>query len=80
LFHLAQYFAVEVDAFAIISNHFQLVLICDPLACESWTDEEVIWRWSELFPRSGGLNDPDEVEHSKTRQREALLQEPGSIA
>ena len=79
LFHLGQYFAVEVDAFAIMSNHFHLVVFYDPLACESWTDEEVIWRWCEAFPRPGVLNDHDEVEHRKARQREALLQEPGSI-
>jgi hypothetical protein len=79
LFHLGQYFAIEVDAFAIMSNHFHLVVFYDPLACESWTDEEVIWRWCEAFPRPGVLNDPDEVEHRKARQREALLQEPGSI-
>jgi hypothetical protein len=62
-----------------MSNHFHLVVFYDPLACESWTDEEVIRRWCEAFPRPGVLNDPDEVEHRKARQREALLQEPGSI-
>ena len=62
-----------------MSNHLHLVVFYDPLACESWSDEEVIWRWCEAFPRPGVLNDPDEVEHRKERQREALLQEPGSI-
>jgi putative transposase len=31
MFHLAKYFAVEVDAFAIMSNHFHLVFYYDPI-------------------------------------------------
>ncbi|MFT6438075.1 MAG: REP element-mobilizing transposase RayT, partial [Candidatus Azotimanducaceae bacterium] len=30
MWHLAQYFAVAIDAFAIMSNHFHLVVFFDP--------------------------------------------------
>ena len=33
LLRLVQCFAVELHAFAIVSNHFHLVLRYDPLAC-----------------------------------------------
>jgi REP element-mobilizing transposase RayT len=50
MFHLARYFAVEIDAFAIMSNHFHLVVYYDPIECTRWTDEEVALRWVEAFP------------------------------
>ena len=50
LFHLARYFAVEIDAYAILANHFHLVVYFDPSACHQWSDEEVAYRWVEAFP------------------------------
>ncbi|MDP6375803.1 MAG: hypothetical protein QGI81_12340, partial [Pseudomonadales bacterium] len=43
--HLAQFFAVQIYAYTIMSNHFHLALYYDPLACQSWSDEEVAERW-----------------------------------
>lgn len=38
-----------------MSNHFHLVLFYDPLACETWSAEEVAYRWAEAFrPRLAG--------------------------
>ena len=34
---LARCFAVEIDAYAVMSNHFHLVVHYDPKACESWS-------------------------------------------
>lgn len=48
--HLAQYFAVEVAAYAIMANHFHLVVYFDPNASERWSDQEVARRWVEAFP------------------------------
>jgi REP element-mobilizing transposase RayT len=39
--HLAQYFAVAVDAYAIMSNHFHVVVYFDPQESLRWTNEEV---------------------------------------
>ena len=50
MLHLAQCFAVEIDAFAIMSNHFHLVVFFDPTANSKWSDEEVAYRWVEAFP------------------------------
>jgi REP element-mobilizing transposase RayT len=50
MFHLANYFAVEIDAYTILSNHFHIVLFFDPTASSKWSDEEVAYRWVEAFP------------------------------
>jgi len=51
LYHLTAYFAVEVQAYTIMSNHFHLVVYYDPLACESWSDDEVAERWLSVCAR-----------------------------
>ena len=47
---LARCFAVEIDAYAVMSNHFHLVVHYDPKACEGWSPEEVAARWVDAFP------------------------------
>jgi len=44
MFHLTQYFAVAIDAFAIMSNHFYLIVYFDPQASFRWTHKEVAER------------------------------------
>ena len=52
---LASYFAVDVCAYAVMSNHYHLVLHVNAKAAADWSDEEVIRRWSALFPANGKL-------------------------
>ena len=47
---LARCFAVEVYAYAVMSNHFHIVVHYDPNACLAWSDEEVARRWVDAFP------------------------------
>jgi REP element-mobilizing transposase RayT len=47
---LGQYFAVEIHAYAIMSNHFHLIIRYDPLAHQSWTDQKVADRWLSVCP------------------------------
>ncbi len=42
-------FAIDVCAYAIMSNHFHLVIRVEPSRAQSWSDEEVIHRWTQLF-------------------------------
>ena len=46
---LAGIFAVDVCAYAVMSNHYHLVLRLRPERAREWSDEEVLKRWSELF-------------------------------
>ena len=46
---LAQYFAIDICAFAVMSNHIHLVLCVERTRCDNWTDKEVIYRWHKLY-------------------------------
>ena len=49
LSELASAFAVEVCAYAVMSNHYHLVLRVNKEAAEGWTEQEIIERWRQLF-------------------------------
>jgi REP element-mobilizing transposase RayT len=62
MWHLAQYFAVAIDAFAIMSNHFHLVVFFDPQESYRWNDEEVAERWLRVFPPGkSDMSESDQV-------------------
>ena len=46
---LSSAFAVDVCAYAIMSNHFHLVLFVDTAAAGQWSFDEVVDRWLTLF-------------------------------
>ena len=60
---LSRYFAIELHAYSVMSNHFHLVVYYDPLASLSWTDEEVVDRWLAVCPprKCRGKSDPNTV-------------------
>ena len=49
LCELAMVFAIDVCAYAIMSNHYHLVVFVDVQRARQWTEEEVIRRWGHLF-------------------------------
>ncbi len=52
---LAAQFAIEICAYAIMGNHYHLVLHVNQEQADAWSDDEVINRWTELFPRNAAL-------------------------
>ena len=46
---LASIFAIEVCAYAVMSNHYHVVLHVDAQTAKSWSDCEVLQRWTKLF-------------------------------
>lgn len=46
---LAGVFAVDVAAYAVMSNHYHLVLRVDVERVQAWSREEVLRRWTQLF-------------------------------
>ena len=46
---LAEVFAIDIAAYAVMSNHYHLVLHVDRDRAKNWSDEEVINRWTRLY-------------------------------
>lgn len=49
LLELTSVFAIDVAAYAVMSNHYHLVLRIDNEAARSWSMCEVLQRWTRLF-------------------------------
>jgi hypothetical protein len=51
LTQLSSIFAIDLCAYAIMSNHYHLVVYVDQGCARQWTQREVVERWSRLFTR-----------------------------
>ena len=51
-------FAVSVGGFSIMDNHLHLLLRLDPNVANSWSAEEVVRRWFQLYPPRGANRQP----------------------
>jgi REP element-mobilizing transposase RayT len=54
---LGQVFAIDICAYAVMSNHYHVVLKVNQKQAQNWTDEEVIARWTSLFAPSQTIQD-----------------------
>src|SRR5438105_4525697 len=48
---LANIFAIHICAYAVMNNHYHLVLFVNEKLTNHWQDDEIIRRWSNLFPK-----------------------------
>ncbi len=46
---LSSVFAIEVCAYAVMSNHYHLVLKLNPAVADEWSNTEVLTRWCLLY-------------------------------
>jgi REP element-mobilizing transposase RayT len=51
LAQLASIFSIDICAYAVMSNHYHLVLHVDQARAREWPRREVIDRWTQLFSR-----------------------------
>ncbi|WP_444908429.1 transposase [Microbulbifer sp. SSSA008] len=49
---LAEVFALDIAAYAVMSNHYHIVLYIDTKSANKWSLTEVITRWKKLFKAS----------------------------
>ncbi len=62
---LSSIFSIDIAAYAIMSNHYHLVLRVDRERAQQWSQDEVIERWYQLYHgnelvdlyRKGMIND-----------------------
>jgi REP element-mobilizing transposase RayT len=53
---LAQVFAVAIHSYAVMSNHFHVIVATDPGVPWQWSDEEVARRWLALSMNTNGAD------------------------
>jgi REP element-mobilizing transposase RayT len=46
---LADIFAIDICSYAVLSNHYHVILHVDTQLAAEWSDQEVIERWGQLF-------------------------------
>lgn len=72
-------FGIDLLSFAILSNHFHLILRSRPDVVASWDDTEVARRWLSLCPRrrhaDGSAQEPTETELNTIRRCPVRLAE-----
>ncbi|TVS12939.1 MAG: hypothetical protein EA424_22110, partial [Planctomycetaceae bacterium] len=77
--HLAAHFGIDLLCYAILSNHFHLVLRSRPDVVAIWDDAEVARRWLMLCPKRRTADnrpeEPNESELDTIRHDPARLQE-----
>jgi REP element-mobilizing transposase RayT len=49
IMRLAAVFSLDIAAYAVMSNHYHIVLRVDVERAKSWSMEEVLQRWTQLF-------------------------------
>jgi len=65
LLKLGDIFAADLYAFAVMSNHYHIVLFMDLERANQWTDQEIAHRWLTLCPpRMAISNNPDAPEQA----------------
>ncbi|TQV71465.1 transposase [Aliikangiella marina] len=74
---LAEIFAIEVYSYAVMHNHYHLVVYSNPLGPCQWTDLEVADRWLRLFP--GKLNNP-QLKHQRALRLQAIADDKALLA
>lgn len=50
LLFLAEHFSLDIYAYAVMSNHYHIVVRLDPSAIKLWSDEEVAYHWLAVHP------------------------------
>ncbi len=64
---LSEIFAVDLYGYAVMSNHYHIVLNLDPGKLSTWSDEQIATKWLALFPPCRSRKNADgNLEHEKT--------------
>jgi hypothetical protein len=48
---LSSLFSIELCAYAVMSNHYHLIVKLNPAGPDAWSNGEILQRWTALFTR-----------------------------
>jgi len=77
ILELADIFSIEVYAYAVMHNHYHLVIYSDPKLPESWSDLEVAKKWLKVFP---GKFDNPKFKLQRELKLQAIVSSPELLA
>ena len=77
MLELASIFSVELFAYAVMDNHYHLVLYIDPLAPLKWTESEIDEKWLQTYP--GRLDEP-RFELQRELKKQAIMADKEKLA
>jgi hypothetical protein len=75
---LSKIFAIDVGAYAVLSNHFHVVLRNAPERAGSWSARDVVARWARVHPAS--IREWAEAAPAKSGPRREPLSDADAIA
>ncbi|NKB35073.1 MAG: transposase [Pseudomonadales bacterium] len=75
---LSAQFAIDVCAYAIMSNHYHLVLFVNEEKAKNWSDEEVIRHWTAIFPRNAAIIETLRKNANSRKAQKQLIQQVDS--
>jgi hypothetical protein len=73
ILQLAEVFAIDLFGYAVMSNHYHIVLQLDPSRTSVWSDEDIVERWMSLCSQNSG----DKA--LKALRKSALLQDSARL-
>ncbi len=70
--YLSSIFAIDICAYAVMSNHYHIVVKLHPQSANDWSFDEVIQRWRQLFSGKPLVNRYLRGESLTAAERDAL--------
>jgi REP element-mobilizing transposase RayT len=69
---LSAMYAIDICAYAVMSNHYHLVLRVDQQRARAWTYDEVVERWTKVFSRPPLVERLQQKQGSQADQKAAI--------
>ncbi len=70
---IAQVFAIDIVSYAIMSNHYHVVLFVDKEKAKSWSHDEVLQQWYKLFKGNALLKKYINQEVLNPKEQKSLI-------
>ncbi len=73
---LCELFSIDIYAYAVMDNHYHIVLYLDPLAPQHWSDERVAESWIQAYPGKMNLS---QYNQQRELKKQAIINSPEKL-